>query len=186
MKNILMFIMMLLMPMISQAALPSWIIIPNESSISFTATQNNAPVSGKFKEFTAVIHGDSQQVGSSNVQIKIILNSVSTTYSLVADTLKTADWLNVKQYPEAVFESKNITMTALNHYQSTGMLTLRGKTLPVVANFTAENIFPHKMMIKGTVVIKRTVFGVGQGDFSKTDEVKDDVTVSFVLAMIKK
>jgi polyisoprenoid-binding protein YceI len=36
--------------------------------------------------------------------------------------------------------------------------------------------------VKGKTTIKRSLFGVGQGDWSKTDAVKDDVLVEFVLA----
>jgi len=60
------------------------------------------------------MNGDIQQLGSSHVDIKINMNSVSTDYSLVADTLKSADWFDVRQYPLAVFESKNFTATALS------------------------------------------------------------------------
>lgn len=176
----------LLMPAISHAQIPSWQMIPEESSISFTATQNNSPVTGKFKEFTAVIKGSPQQLDSSQVYIKINMNSVHTDYSLVADTLKTADWFDVKQYPEGIFEAKHFRQTANNAYQADGMLTLRDKTLPVSVNFVIENIAANKIQVKGAAVFKRIAFGVGQGDFSKTDEVKNDVRVDFVLAAVKK
>ncbi len=179
-------LMILLMPVISHAETTAWTMVPTESSISFTATQNNSPVSGKFKIFTAVIHADPQQLNSSDVQLKINMDSVSTDYSLIADTLKTADWFDVKQFPEAVFESKNFTETAKNHYQSHGTLTLRDKTLPIIVDFTVEDISPNKIKAKGTAELKRTVFGVGQGEFGKTDDVKDNVRVDFVLTAIKK
>lgn len=43
---------LLAIPAVIQASdLPQWEIIPAESEISFTATQNDAPFSGSFKKF---------------------------------------------------------------------------------------------------------------------------------------
>ncbi|WP_232220655.1 hypothetical protein [Legionella tunisiensis] len=42
-------IMLALIPLVASAAIPEWEIIPSESSLSFTATQNGAPVKGQFK-----------------------------------------------------------------------------------------------------------------------------------------
>lgn len=188
MKFIMMYVMMisLLMPAISHALISSWQMIPGESSISFTATQNNSPITGKFTVFTAVMKGDPQHLDVSHVSIKINMSSIHADYMLVADTLKSADWFDVKQYPEGIFEAKHFRQTAKNAYQADGMLTLRDKTLPIALNFVVDNMSPNKMQIKGATVFKRTAFGIGQGDFSKTAEVKDDVRVDFVLTAVKK
>jgi len=51
----------------------------------------------------------------------------------------------------------------------------------VTVKFTVENSQSNEMTVKGTTTIKRTVFGVGQGDWADTKEVKDDVKVDFIL-----
>jgi len=68
----------LLLPLITQAAIPAWQISPHDSTLSFTATQNNAPVSGSFKTFSGDIHFDPEQLAASNVRIVIALDSVTT------------------------------------------------------------------------------------------------------------
>ena len=176
---------LLLLSFSAIATAPSWQIVPAESHITFTATQNNSPVSGKFKIFQGEINADQNQLADSKVYIVIDTDSVSTDYSLIGDTLKTAQWLDAKKFPQAVFEAHQFQKTGPNAYQANGTLTLKGKTLPVVLNFVADISSQNKAVVKGSTELKRTAFDVGQGDFKKTTEVKDNVKVDFVLTANK-
>jgi polyisoprenoid-binding protein YceI len=54
-------------------------------------------------------------------------------------------------------------------------------------NFAEEETSSNdKVKVKGSLIIKRTVFGVGQGEWASTKEVKDDVVVDFVVTAVKK
>jgi polyisoprenoid-binding protein YceI len=66
-----------------------------------------------------------------------------------------------------------------------GTLTIRNKTLPVTLNFTADQRTPDSAVIKGSTVLERTAFGVGQGEWSSVNEIKNGVTVNFVVAAAK-
>lgn len=171
---------------ITWAAAPAWQVVPNESSITFTATQNNAPVTGKFNSFTGDINFDSTQLNSSQVKIIVDTGSVATDYAQIADTLKTAEWFDVKNFPQAIFKSTNFIKTGDKTFQANGNLTIRDKTIPVTLTFTLNDYSADKFHLQGSTVLKRTAFGVGQGDWSKTDAVKDEVQVNFVLSAIKK
>jgi len=168
------------------AEVPSWKIINKESSLSFTATQNNSPVTGKFTSFTGEIKADPNQLNASSVRIVVDLGSVTTSYAEVADTLKTSDWFNIKIFPQAIFEAKQFSKTGVNTYQANGSLRIRNKTLPVILNFTQEDYSAKKARVKGSAILKRTAFGIGQGEWVSTSEVKDEVTVNFVLSVTRK
>lgn len=168
------------------AELPAWQIVPAESSITFTATQNNAPVSGKFKTFTGDIHFDPTQLGASQVSITVDIASVSTSYAEVQDALKTPAWFNVKVFPQAVFKANSFTKTGDKTYEAKGTLTIRDKTQPVVLTFSLDDYSATNANVKGSTTLKRTQFGVGQGEWAATDGVKDDVKVDFVLKTVKK
>jgi len=99
--------------------------------------------------------------------------------------LITSDWFNAKVFPKAEFKSKQIEKTGDNQYNAKGTLTIRDKSVPVTLNFSAE-YNESKGSVVGSTVIKRSDFGVGQGEWAGTDEIKDDVTVSFKVAAIKK
>lgn len=174
-----------LLPMMAHAA-PHWEIVPNDSSLIFTATQNGSPISGEFKKFTGDINFDPEALGSSNVQINVDVASVSTSYKDVETTLKTPEWFSTKLFPNAVFKASQFKKTGNNAYQANGTLTIRDKTVPIVLNFILDEYTQTKAHATGGTVLKRTAFDVGIGEWAKTDEVKDDVKVDFVLSAVKK
>jgi len=167
------------------AASPSWKLKPTESSITFTATQNNAPVSGKFTTFTGDIAFSPDQLNDSKATITVDMNSVTTSYALVGETLKTEDWFDVKKFPKAVFKSTSITKTSDKTFQVNGTLTIRDKTVPTVLKLTQEKFSATEAKFTGSTTLKRTAFGIGSGEWSKTDDVKDDVTVQFTVSATK-
>lgn len=175
-----------LIPMIGIAAVPSWQIVPTESELTFTATQNNAPITGKFKKFTGEINVDPNQLSSSSIKIVVDISSMSDAYNQLTETLSTAEWFNIKQFPQATFQSKEIVKTGDKTYQIKGTLTIRDKTLPVTLNVTQEEYTPTKGRVKGTTTIQRSSFGVGQGEWADTNTVKNDVKIDFTLTAVKK
>jgi len=167
------------LPVLAFAAIPTWKVIPDQSSIKFTATQNNAPVSGTFKTFSADIHFDPEQLNGSSVKVTVDMDSMVTAYADVAATLKTPEWFDVKQFPHAVFQATQFKKIGEKTYQAEGTLTIRDKTLPVVLPFTLESFSKTSATVIGNMILKRTQFNVGSGEWAKTTEIKDDVKVEF-------
>ena len=163
-----------------------WQIVPVESSLSFTGTQNGAPVSGHFQSFSGKINFDPNQLDKSNVQIFIDMGSIFTPYGQVADTLKTSDWFNIKAFPQAIFKATQFTKLTDNNYQANGTLTLRDKTLPLTIIFTLQEYTNKKAKVQGSTSLHRTLFGIGQGDWANTMIVKDKVDIQFSILATKK
>ncbi|STX41088.1 putative YceI-like family protein [Legionella donaldsonii] len=182
----LVFMILTFLPVFVNAALPEWEIIPGESSLSFTATQNDAPVKGQFKQFTGKIFVDPNNYKSSKIDIIVDMNSVSADYADVKNTLITPDFFNVQMFPKAEFKATEFNKTGDKTYQAMGTLTIRDKSAPVTLTFTAVETSPGMALVEGTTTFKRSTFGVGQGDWASTDEIKDDVKVDFKLVAKKK
>lgn len=176
----------LFFPIISQAAATAWQIVPSKSSLTFTATQNNSSVSGEFKRFTGDIHFNPAALNDSSIEIIVDMNSVTTSYGEVSKSLRTPEWFNIKVFPRGIFKANAFTKTGDKSYQARGKLTLRDKTIPVILYFDLETYSQTDAVAKGSAMLKRTMFGVGQGEWAKTDEVKDEVQVKFVLTAVKK
>ncbi len=176
----------LLLPLMAFSDIPSWKIIPTESSITFTATQNGAPVTGTFTNFSGDIYFDPAQLDKSHVKIIVNMGAISDSYNQLSDTLKSTDWFNTQSFPQAVFESTGFTKTGDKTYQAKGTLTIRDKTQPIILNFTQQEYSQTKAKMTGSTTIKRTAFGVGQGEWSDTKAVKDDVQINFTVSAIKK
>jgi len=181
----LLFYTLLWVPILSFASPPIWKIVSKDSNITFTAIQNNAPVSGQFKTFNGTIQFDPNDLKRSNVKIVVDLNSVTTAYKEVGDTLKTSSWFDVKLFPNATFSANQFEKIGTNTYQAKGTLNLRDKSLPVILTFILDEYDTTKAHVKGFTTLSRTAFGVGQGDWAKTSEIKDDVKVDFVVSGVK-
>lgn len=176
----------LFFPILAIAKVPSWQIIPTESSISFTGKMNNVSTSGKFTKFSGEINFDRDQLKASNVKMVIETSSLTTSYGEIAKTLKNADWFDTKLFPQVVFKASDFTKTSDKTYQAKGTLTIRDKTIPTTLTFTEEEISAKKVKVKGSTQLKRTEFEVGKGEWASTDDVADEVKVDFTIVAISK
>lgn len=176
---------LVLMPLVTFAA-SNWQTVPEKSSIRFTATQNNAPVQGSFKKFKADIQFDLNQLSTSHVTIIVDINSLADPYNQLSDTLLGKDWFDAKDYPQAKFDSTSFKKTGDKTYEADGQLTMRDKTLPVVLTFSVINDSPTDGHIQGSTTIKRTAFGIGQGEWADTNAIKDDVKIDFDVTATKQ
>ena len=96
------------LPVFANATVPEWHIIPAESKLSFTATQNGAPVTGVFKTFTGAISFDLSDLKDSKADIVIDIASVTASYADLTATLITPDWFNAKVFPKAEFKTTGV------------------------------------------------------------------------------
>lgn len=168
------------------ADLPAMQLVSDESTLTFTATQNDAPVKGSFKNIAGSIHFDVKQLNQSNATITIETNSLTTAYKPIADSLKTEDWFDVKQFPEASFKSDKITKMDDTHYQADGVLSIRDKSKPIKVNFVLVSNANDKTKVKGDFTLKRLDFGLGQGEWASTDEIADPVKIEFEFSFSPK
>lgn len=168
------------------AAPIAWQIVPDKSEITFTGTQNGSPVLGKFKKFGGEIKFDPADLKSSSVTIIVDMNSVSTSYSDIANTLRTPDWFDTISFPQAQYKADNFTHIGNNNYLANGTLTIRDKSSPIVLKFTIDQYTKTSAHAKGSTTLKRTALGVGKGEWANTDNVKDEVQINFVVTAIAK
>jgi polyisoprenoid-binding protein YceI len=174
---------LIFLPWIALAEVAKWEIVPSESSVRFTATQNNAPVSGTFKKLHGNIEFSPEDLKNSKVDLVVEMDSVNASYQELVSTLKTSDWLDVSKFKDASFKSNELTKIKDNTYQAKGELQIRDKKQPLTVQFTIDNPAKDKSKVVGETAIKRTAFGIGQGDWASTDEVKDDVKLNFDLSL---
>lgn len=169
----------------------SWIVNNEKSKIEFKVDQDNSAVSGSFKKFSGKINFDPNKLDSSKVEFEVDTTSVDTSFASAIDTIKSAAWLASSQFPKAKFSSTNFIKLTFKDYIMSGNLTIKGKTIPVKINFSFdsnENDFRNSDLsatARGSFVIKRSDFMVGDSDITKANGVKDEVTLSFVINATK-
>jgi len=174
---------MCILPSFAQAAdaVPHWQILPDKSSVEWTVNYGGKPLKGSFPDFTADIAFDVAHLDVSKVFVKIAMAKVKSDDKDAQENLPTKEWFAAVDYPVAVFEANTFTHSKDDNYEAKGTLSLHGKsvkiTLPFMAKFYDDGAV-HYARIDGETTLKRLDFGVGQGDWAKTDAVADEVKVA--------
>jgi cytochrome b561/polyisoprenoid-binding protein YceI len=164
----------------ASAAVTMWIVDKSATTIAFATTFSGEAINGGFGSYSANIAFDPEQLDRSHVKVTIDLASVNSGDADRDGTLKSDAFFNVAVTPKAVYEASSFTNTDATHWGARGKLTLHGATQPLNLPFTL-NIKSGVADMSGTVDLDRTAFGVGSGDWAKTDSVPAKVTVTINL-----
>ena len=157
-----------------------YVLDPAKSSLEFSFTQAGAANKGRFTRFPVSLTFSPEAPTSGRLAVTIEVGSLDTGDKERDDTLKTADLFSVAKFPQSHFTSSQITKTA-SGYDAVGKLTIRGVTKDVHVPFTFS---PANGSLLGKVTLKRLDYGVGQGDWKATDQVGNDVTVTYALHLV--
>ena len=161
------------------ATKPLW-WVSDDSLLEFVATQQGADFSGRFERFEAAIRFDPATPDSGSLSMSVATASVNTFYDDRDELLRGPDLLDVVRWPEATFVSDRIHHIDLHRFEASGELTIRDQTHRIRLPFSFE-VIEDKAQLGGEVAISRLDYGVGQGDWSNTEWVGEDVTIRFEL-----
>ena len=156
-----------------------WYVVPAESKITFTATQNNSPIKGSFEKYTLSIIFSPDSLESSVIDGQIFITSLKMDYSDAVKTALSPQWFEAEKFQTTYFKTTSISHLGKNNYVAEAKLSLRGVTLPVILHFTLEEYTDKKAHIKGETSLSRKAFGIGKGEWAATDIIKDEVVVTF-------
>ncbi|MDD5248749.1 MAG: YceI family protein [Rhodocyclaceae bacterium] len=151
-----------------------------QSKISFRATQQDVPVDGEFKKFSANVDFDPAKPAAGRVDLAIDLASVATGSSDADELLKGKAFFDAAQFPQARFAAKTITATGAGSFQASGQFSLKGRSAPLRVPFTAR---PEGagLRIEGSVPLSRLAYKVGEGEWADTGTLADQVQIRFSL-----
>jgi len=166
------------------APAPYWTIDKTRSQVSFVASMSGQAINGSFRGFDARIAFDPANLAGSYVTAMIGTASATTGDASRDQSLPTADWFNVKAFPRATFASRSFKSLGGNRYQAAGTLTIRGVARPMVLPFVLV-INGNTAQMRGTLLIDRRWFGIGQGQFAKPDSVAAAVKVNIAITARK-
>lgn len=173
-------------PLDSRAEVGIYEIVKEKSSLKFFAIQNNAPLEGKFSDFSADIRFDVDQLEKSSIRATVNTASVFLSYDEALKNIVLPEWLSVEKFPVATFVSKTISRTPnTDGFYADGDLTIRNKILPAQLIFTLTEYGP-RVVAQGNLTVQRLDYGVGQGQWTKTDVIKNEVRIELRIVADKK
>ena len=131
-----------------------------------------------------------------NTQGRIVLDAASLTVGnpLMAEHLRSDQWLNVAKHPTIVFEAQSATNVRSQGAQIladvTGKLTVKGVTknvtVPVSFTFLADKAGArvNDAKVKGDLIVLRSTFQINRSDFDiKPGEMTDNVAETISLSL---
>lgn len=172
-------------PSPAPAAAPHYVLDAAKSTLQFTFTQAGAKNQGAFRRFSVAFDFAPDNLAASRLEVTIDVASLDTGDGERDGTLRDTDLFSVKKFPQARFSATTITRTAAG-YEAVGKLTIRDVTRDLRVPFTFRTAAEQGVnagYMSGAVTIRRLDFGVGQGDWKATDQVGNDVGVSFSLRL---
>ncbi|BAK75306.1 YceI family protein [Pseudogulbenkiania sp. NH8B] len=152
-----------------------------QSRIGFAMKQLGTPVDGGFKSFSANVELNPAKPEAGKADITIQTGSISLPTRDAEAEAKKKEWFNAGQFPTARFVSSSIKSAGPNRYQVTGKLTLKGITRDVSAPFTLKQQGALSV-VEGVLPVSRLAFKIGEGDWTDTGTVADEVQIKFRVA----
>lgn len=160
---------------------PAWVIVPAESSATFTVTVEGGPFSGTFTGMTGSIHFDPADLGGSQANVGLSIASVKSGSSDRDSTMLLPAWLDAESFPESRFLATDFEHKGGDDYVVRGVLTLRGVQkpldVPATIKISTDDAGNKVAKFDGTMALQRLDFGVGQGEWAGTDMVANPVNV---------
>jgi polyisoprenoid-binding protein YceI len=109
-----------------------WNLDPTHTRANFSARHMMVTtVRGGFDKVSGTVNFDPQNPAASSVEATIEAASINTGVADRDNHLRSADFLDVENYPTITFKSTNVKVTSDTTADVTGDLTIRGTTRPV-------------------------------------------------------
>jgi polyisoprenoid-binding protein YceI len=151
----------------SEAGVSSiWKVDPMHTVVQFAVKHMMiSTVRGGFHSPTGTITVDEHDVTRSRVEAVIDARTLDTHAAERDGHLRSADFLDVENYPDITFTSTRVEAIDPDHVRVTGNLTIRGVTqeVPLDVELGGRNMTPwgeHKMGFSATTQINRKDFGL--------------------------
>ena len=172
-----------LLPLLAAAQTPPVAkLLPAQSEIVFTSRQMGVPVEGRFRKFDAQVAFDPRQPETGRVTLTVDLASVAMGAAESEAEVAKPGWFDTKAFPQASFQSSAIKAVGGGRFEMSGKFTLKGQTRELTVPVTLAQA-GASTVASGSFVVKRLDFRIGDGDWSDTSLVANDVQVRFKLAL---
>jgi polyisoprenoid-binding protein YceI len=165
-------------------AATTWATDAAASKLTFVATLAGGELEGRFGRFTPLIAFDPANLPQSRFVVDIDVATADTGDRDRDDILTGKDFFDAGQWPEARFEATAFRAMGAGAFDATGELTVRNITREIHLPFTFEPAADGRSaLLSGGTTVHRLEYGVGQGEWSATQWLGNDVRVHFELRL---
>ncbi len=170
----------------------TWKIDPAHSSIDFSAKHMMiSTVRGHMGAVTGEIIVDERNPANSSVDVTVDIAGLTTNESNRDTHLRSADFFDADNHPEATFKSTRIEPLSEDKFRVTGDLTIRGTTKSITLDIEreGEGVDPWgnvKAAFAATTTLNRKDFGLNwnvaleAGGVLVSENIKLEITIEAI------
>ena len=149
-----------------------------KSQVRFVSKQMGVAVEGAFRKFDGTVAFDPAKPQAAKADIEVALGSIDLNDAESETEVKRPLWFDAGKFPNAKFTLGALKPTGANKYEASGTLSIKGISKDIVAHVTLVESGGQRT-IEGQFTMKRLQFRIGEGQWSDTETVADDVVVRF-------
>ncbi|MFK7795068.1 MAG: YceI family protein [Gammaproteobacteria bacterium] len=155
-----------------------WSALNNHQSIQFTTSYDEVAFNGVFKKYTSTISIDPQQLNNSFVRSNIDVTSIDTKSHDRDQALAEPDWFYFSNFPQATFDSTNISLIEKNHYRVTGILKIRDQEKKITFPLEWRIVNDNHAHANAQFALDRRDFNIGLGEWAEDETIGFSVNVT--------
>ena len=157
-------------------------VVPAQSQITFAIKEMGVSVDGRFAQWTADIAFDPKKPETGKVAITIATASATLGSPETDAEVPKKEWFNVAKFPSATFASTSIKAKGGGKFDVAGKLTVKGTSKDVVVPIALAQA-GASTTATGAFSIKRNDFHIGEGEWTDTSQLADEVAVKFKITL---
>jgi polyisoprenoid-binding protein YceI len=158
-------------------------LVTEKSQIVFVSKQMGVPVEGSFRKFDARIAFDPKKPEGGSVALQIDTASAAFGIPMTDAELPKAPWFDAAHFPQAGFQTTAIKALGDGRFEMAGKLTLKGIARPLTVPVTIAPAANGQSVASGSFVLQRIDYKVGDGDWTDTSVIANEVQVRFKLVV---
>lgn len=163
---------------------PNWDVDYDSAEISFSGVHDGNAFSGIFEDWTAEVAFYPDDLKSSSVWVEVDLTSAQADKKLYNDSLKAAEWFDIKTNAAATIMLANFTADPDtvwpigDGYLADATITLKGINTVVPLKFWILISEDNVATMGGETLLQRTPMALGLESDPKAEWVNEDVSVT--------
>jgi polyisoprenoid-binding protein YceI len=170
-----------LLPALAHAG--NWRIDETQSRLGFQYRAMGAPAEGEFRRYVADIQWDVSKPADARIRLDVDTGSIDAGLSDATAEAANSEFFDSRRHPWARFISSAVQPRDKGRYLVQGTLTIKGLSHPVSLPVLLRADGPAQQL-RGTFVLKRLDYGIGQGEWADTSALANEVQVAFSFRLL--
>lgn len=160
----------------------TWHSVQAASKLEFVAAYEGAEAPGEFGQFAISMTFDPDALVTSSLLVDVNVASASMNSTDIDEAILGPEWFNASAFPRAEFHSDAIRSLGDSNYAAEGLVSIKGKTRPLTVLFRWQ-AHQQSAEMSGSLVLSRTDFEIGTGEWAQDSPIGHEVEVRFKVAL---